>query len=94
MTNADALIGNPNNSNDKYCFAKSDEIFLVFLPTGGTTDLDLTGARGTFSARWFNPRTGGNLQTGSVAEIEGGGSVSLGTAPDSPEEDWLVIIQK
>jgi hypothetical protein len=94
MVNADALIGNSNNSNDKYCLAKSNEIYLVYLPTGGTTGLDLSGADGTFSVRWFNPSTGGNLQTGSVGTVEGGSSVSLGIAPDSPNEDWLVIVRK
>jgi hypothetical protein len=41
MRNADALIGNATHDNSKYCLAKPGEIYLVYLPSGGTTDLDL-----------------------------------------------------
>ena len=61
MKNANALVGNPKNDNSKYCLAKAGEVYLVFLPTGGTTDLDLSGSSGSFSVRWFNPRAGGAL---------------------------------
>ncbi|MCM2370573.1 DUF5060 domain-containing protein [Aporhodopirellula aestuarii] len=94
MTNVDELVGNPKRDVSKFCFAKPNEVYLVYLPDGGTTDLDLTGAKGAYSVRWFNPRSGGDLATGSVASVQGGGRVSLGTAPESPKEDWLVVIRK
>ena len=46
MKNANALIGNEKNDNSKYCLAKPGELYLVYLPKGGTTELDLTGANG------------------------------------------------
>ena len=36
MTNADALVGNAKNDNSKYCLAKAGELYLVYLPNGGT----------------------------------------------------------
>ena len=39
-----------------YCFTKDNELYLVYLPSGGATDLDLSSAKGTFSVQWFNPR--------------------------------------
>ena len=39
-----AADGNAANDNSKYCFAKSGGIYLVYLPNGGTTELDLSGA--------------------------------------------------
>ncbi|MEO0796701.1 MAG: DUF5060 domain-containing protein [Verrucomicrobiota bacterium] len=94
MESANALIGNNSNNNDKYCFAKDGEVYAVYLPNGGTTNLDLSGATGTFDVRWFNPRDGGALQTGSVAQVTGGSSVSLGNAPSDANEDWAILVKK
>jgi hypothetical protein len=94
MKNADALIGNPKSDNSKYCFAKAGEIYLVFLPNGGTTELDVAGASGSFTVKWFNPRVGGALAEGSVKSVKGGGKVSLGNPPAEPDQDWLAVIAR
>lgn len=94
MSNTDALIGNDKNDNSKFCLAKAGEVYLVFLPNGGSTDLDLTGAKGDFSVSWFNPREGGALQDGSVSRVAGGGTVQLGQAPADPDEDWAILIRR
>ncbi len=90
MQPADQLVGNHANDNSRYCFAKSGDTYLVYLPYGGTTDLDLSGTTGNFSVDWFNPRTGGKLVAGTA--IAGGQNVSIGDAPD--KEDWLAIIRR
>ncbi len=92
--NANALVGNAANNNSKYCLAKTGELYLVYLPTGGTTSLDLTDAQGDFSVHWYNPRTGGKLLPGTVATVTGGSTVDLGAAPDTTSEDWLIVIRK
>jgi hypothetical protein len=93
MKNADALVGNPKNDNVKYCLAKPGEIYLVFLRDGGTTDLDLNGANGSFKVQWFNPRTGGKLLDGSVKSVKGGGGVSLGLPPADADQDWVILVR-
>jgi hypothetical protein len=93
MKNANGLIGSTSNTNEKYCFAKAGEVYVVFLAKGGTTSLDLSGARGHFSVQWFNPRTGGKLAVGSIKSVPGGGSVSLGVPPADPEQDWVVLVR-
>jgi hypothetical protein len=94
MTNADGLVGNHTNDNSIFCFAKAGDIYLVYLPSGGSADLDLTGATGQFTVNWFDPRNGGAMKRGSVASVKAGGKVSLGAAPGSPEEDWLVVVRR
>lgn len=94
MQNRDALIGNKAHDNSKYCFAKSNGVYLVYLPYGGTTTLDLSEASGTFEIRWYNPRVGGDLQVGSVPSLNGGQAVSIGTPPTEDKEDWLCIIRR
>ena len=94
MKNADALVGNEANDNSLYAFAKTDELYVVFLPEGGAATLDLSGASGTFGVRWFDPRNGGGLQRGSIDSVEGGGSRRLGDAPSDAKEDWVVLVRK
>lgn len=90
MHHADALTPLPND----YVFAKPGEVYAVYLPDGGTTTLDLSKASGTFEVKWYNPRTGGDLQDGTVHTIQGGGSRSLGNAPSDVSQDWAVLIRK
>jgi len=92
MRNANPLVGNSANSNEKFCFAKPGELYLVYLPRGGTTDLDLVGAGGDFAVKWFDPRSGGALRDGGVAKVQGGGKVRLGRPPADIDEDWLIVV--
>ncbi|MDX2246298.1 MAG: DUF5060 domain-containing protein [Bacteroidia bacterium] len=93
MTNMNSLVGNAGNNNNKYCLAKPGEVYLIFLANGGTTDLNLSATSNLFDVRWYDPRNGGNLQTGSVAAVSGGASgISVGNAPDSTTRDWVVVV--
>jgi hypothetical protein len=94
MTNADVLVGNAVGDNSKWCFAKDGEIYLVYLPSGGTTSLDLTKTSGQFNVGWFDPRNGGALKRGSLTSVKAGAAVALGEPPDSPTEDWLVVVRR
>ncbi|MFN0105886.1 MAG: DUF5060 domain-containing protein [Bryobacteraceae bacterium] len=85
--------GAPNNG--QYLFAKKGEVYLLYLPEGGAAAIDLTGAKGTFSVRWFNPRVGGSLQKGTVSTVAGGAArADLGAPPAQPAEDWLAVVRR
>jgi hypothetical protein len=94
MEPADGLVGNPASDDSRYALAKPDELYLVYLPRGGGTELDLGGARGRFAVAWFDPRHGGELQRGSTTEVAGERLVSLGTPPLEPRQDWLAVVQR
>jgi hypothetical protein len=94
MRNADALVGNAGSDDTTWCLAKPGEVYVVYLPAGGTTSLDLAGESGQFAVSWFDPRHGGALKKGSVASVTGGGTVALGEPPDSPAEDWAVVVRR
>ena len=94
MKNVDSLVGNPNHDSSKYCFAKSNATYLVYLPNGGSCSLDLRGAKGNYHVSWFNPRDGGPLQAGSIASVAGGNEVNMGDPPGDHNEDWLVVIRR
>lgn len=92
MEPADALGGNAKEENGTFVFARKGSVYVVYLPEGGPATLDLTGATGAFTVRWFNPRSGGALANGAVTRVRGGGSVSLGEPPGAG--DWVALVRK
>jgi hypothetical protein len=90
MNHDDGLISAPGAR----VFAKRGEVYAVYLPEGGTAELDLSAAAGSFGVQWFDPRSGGELQRGSVQSISGGLKRSLGQPPRAPGKDWAVLIRK
>lgn len=90
MNPADKLIEN----EEDYCFAKQDEVYVIYLKNGGTTKLDLRNSKGKFDIKWYNPRKGGTMENGSVKSIIGSDWVEIGTAPSDKDEDWTVLIKK
>jgi hypothetical protein len=94
MEPADALVGNAGEDDRRYAFAKRGEVYLVYLPKGGTAELDLSGAPGRFTVAWLDPRKDGPLQSGSVREVTGGTSVSVGAPPSDPGDDWLAVVRR
>lgn len=94
MKNADALIGNPENQNTGFCLAKPNECYVVYLPETKPTKIDLSQASGTFEIDWYDPRSGGELKTGSVKGIQGGRSSDLGSPPSDADQDWAILIRR
>ncbi len=84
MSPDDSLVSNG------WCLAEPESIYAVFLPEGGTTDINLPA--GEFGVRWFNPRTGGRLLSGSLGQVTGPGVVNLGSPTTDIDKDWLVIV--
>jgi hypothetical protein len=72
-----------------WCFAEPGKVYAVYLPVGGTTQLNLT--EGIYTVRWYNPRTGGELRNASITEVTGPGAVALGNPPDEDDRDWVVL---
>lgn len=81
-------------STDDFVYAKRGEIYAIYLPEGGATELDLTGAKGDFEVKWYNPRFGGPLLDGPVKTVAGGARRSLGVPPNDREHDWAVLVRR
>jgi uncharacterized protein YjdB len=79
-------------TSSDYVLAEEGRIYVVYLPDGGTTTLDLVGQTGTYMVQWYNPRNGGELQNGSVPLIAGGQQVSLGNPPSETTQDWVALV--
>jgi hypothetical protein len=74
-------------TGDAVALAEPGKVYVLYLKQGGATSVDLTGARGSFSAQWFDPRTG---KFGDPVLLPGGGKRTL-TAPDT--SDWALLLR-
>lgn len=71
---------------DGLCFAVSGEVYVAYLPHGGTFSLDLRSSDQEFTSQWFNPRKGEfHREAVSVRQPEF-------HAPD--EEDWVLLVKR
>lgn len=81
------------NVKGAFVLEKPGEIYIAYLPAGTqNAKISLSGDK-TYSVKWFNPRDGGDMQTGSVVTVKGKGFQSLGNPPVDTEKDWLVVVQ-
>jgi hypothetical protein len=90
MSHHDELTSAP----DDYCFAAPGQVYAIYLPAGGTTDLDLGNAAAMFLIRWFNPRAGGPLQMGTLVSTSGPGKVNIGQPPADTDRDWVALVKR
>ncbi|MBV5311945.1 MAG: DUF5060 domain-containing protein [Prolixibacteraceae bacterium] len=80
------------DAKDAFCLAKAGETYVVYLPQTGNPTIELP--LGKYSVKWFNPRTGGNLQDGKLTTLTGGRKVSVGLPPVKDGKDWVIVIRK
>ena len=98
MKPSDELVGSKETDNDKYCFAKAGETYLVYLADidsleASSFELDLSDHAGEFSVAWYNPRAGGDLIKDQQTTVSGGGKANIVTTK-SGKDDWLAIIKR
>jgi hypothetical protein len=79
---------------DGWCLGVPDRLYVVYLPSAGAATIDLAAATGRFRVRWFDPRRGGDLRSGSVAHVESGGRAAIGAPPSDPSADWVVLLDR
>nr|WP_299070424.1 DUF5060 domain-containing protein [uncultured Allomuricauda sp.] len=76
-----------------FCFAKENEVYLIYLPMElETTSIDLGNSGKDFTIKWYNPRDGGNLKDGSVTLTKASGIVALGLPPTDHDKDWVALV--
>ena len=88
MEAADAL----SPASTDYVFAQPDEVYALYLRPGTAGNASLALPAGAFDVEWFDPRNGGALQTGSAAQVQGGGLAALGQPPSDAGDDWAVLV--
>jgi hypothetical protein len=75
-------------SGGAYALAQKGSAYVFYLHSGGTVKVDLRVAIGTFTAQWYDPRTG----AWKAATAATGGSTPSYTVPASG--DWVLYLHK
>ena len=75
----------PNLADENFCLAKPGELFIIYLPEGGTTKVNQAPENGTFE--WFNPKSGEFVAKGKIESS----SFSYESPLDGPS---LLILKK
>ena len=95
MTPSRSIVA--STTGEDYALYQTGEVYAIFNDRAGSgMTLDLGGVSNAtaFTVRWFDPRSGGALATGTVATVTGGGSRSLGNAPSDLTKDWAVLVKR
>ncbi len=91
----DSLISGANSGFDgPQAFSIPGEIYALYIPAGGTPSLNLGASTDFFEVLWYDPRADRPLLTGSTAFIKGPGVQPIGAAPDTPNEDWAILVRR
>jgi hypothetical protein len=64
----------PELASTKHCLTQPGQEYLLYLPNGGETTVDLSTAPGSFQVEWMNPIDG---KTSSAEAIAGGAKRTL-----------------
>ncbi len=88
MTPADHLT----RDQSSYCLT-SDEVIVIYIKNGAReTIIDLGNTERKFSIKWYDPKMGGVLQDGTLTQVGGKGTVSIGLPPGERSKDWVALL--
>ncbi len=78
--------GKSRVANRAYCLAEPEQLYVVYLPMGGSVAVNL--AAGSYDASWFNPRSG---HWKTISRVEGPEWIS----PSAPGDgDWALLLKR
>ncbi len=86
--------GNAMGRVDVYCLGIEGEIYAFYQPGRGSQMLTLPDSDAGYSVSWFDPKIGGELQTGSVDTLSGGSNRFVGFPPNADTQDWVLLVRK
>ena len=82
------------SQEDVYVFGNPGNLYAVYAHKSQDIWLELGEDGHTYSVEWYNPRSGGGLQTGNKTEVTGAGKTFLGLPPHSSELDWVALLKR
>ncbi|MFK7766465.1 MAG: DUF5060 domain-containing protein [Mariniblastus sp.] len=99
MQPADELTAQKND----YCFANPGYFYAIYLPMIDAKEREATRlsfqpgsvVHAKYDVRWYSPKRGGELQSGSVESFDGteSGEKDLGAPPKNQSEDWVILVR-
>ncbi|UCF35645.1 MAG: DUF5060 domain-containing protein [Acidobacteriota bacterium] len=87
MKGADELL-----QGEGYVFAQPGAVYALYLISPQDARIELPEAE--FSVQWYDPRSGGPLQAGSLELVKGPGLQPVGLPPNSEGMDWVCLLNR
>jgi hypothetical protein len=93
MQPADELLYTNHTTAPMYCFAEKGSTYVIFQHEV-TKDVyvNLSDLKKTSVVYWYNTRTGGKLEGGTVYKVTRGNKVNIGMPTNDLGKDWVAII--
>ena len=77
-----------------YGLAAANEVYVFYFKANTlSTSVNIGDSKKKFSVSWYDPRSGGALQAGTVKTITADGPQDLGSPPEEKEKDWVALIR-
>ncbi|MDU0354481.1 DUF5060 domain-containing protein [Paraglaciecola aquimarina] len=93
-----------NLSNGHWVLGEEGQFYIVFVKHAKKSiSLNFYLGMADYSVQWYNPRTGGKLQTGSIDKVyvtkpRAGYKKyerhELGTPPSDDNQDWVILVKR
>ena len=80
-----------------YCLADPDQVYAIYRiadQPDAQLKIELKDRQGTYTIAWLDPIRGGELQSGSVSNIKGGQTASIGSPPSRLSQDWVALVKR
>lgn len=74
-----------------WCLAQKGKRYAIYLPTA-TKPVTIKLPDGRYDILWFDPIRGDAPRPGTLASTEGGPHCLLGSPPEKPNQDWVVLV--
>lgn len=79
-------------TNDDYVFAHNKNLFVVYMKMGEKQSTAINDVTGSYTLRWYNPRTG--AFSDSTSQLNASGKLEIPTPPADVTKDWVALIKK
>ncbi|WP_027330165.1 hypothetical protein [Marinimicrobium agarilyticum] len=91
--------------SNAWALAEVGEFYIIYAKDASKAlTLRLLPGKSDYSVQWFDPRNGGELQTGSITELRVDkevttywgdmATVDLGKPPRDTENDWVILVKR
>ncbi|MEL6925552.1 MAG: putative collagen-binding domain-containing protein, partial [Bacteroidota bacterium] len=79
-------------TNDDFVFALKDDTYVLYQKLGKKEKTTIPEITGSFTLRWYNPRTGSFH--GDPSTQTASGKLTLPIPPTDTEKDWVVLLKR
>ena len=86
MYNQDELVENG------WVHGTNGDNYVIYIEenNAGSTTMRLLG---DYEIKWYDPRSGGTLQDGSITNVSAGDAVNIGLPPTDTDLDWVALVR-